>query len=465
MQNKLIILLTILLYLNITQAEQSFEKNDFAYGSEIEIAESKSVISVPLSEDVYLTVKNSNLEDLAVFNARGEPVPHIIANKAVKTIEAALPAQELTLFPFLTTSEDEAGFNSVEISTEDNGTIIKINNNNVQTIEKSVRGYLLDATKLEIPIQKLQFSLENITENYVIKLRIDGSQDLKNWSTIEGNAVLANFILGEEGLRQDEVDLKNSKYKYYRITSSLADINLTSVKAHFASSIEKIAEEVIWKQVNPTNMISNTVSTQDQADVKKLKLSYFFDLLGHYPVQALKLNFADQNSIARFTIEAAHNELGPWVDITSAVFYKIKKDEAVLIKEEVRFSENRFRFWRLHLNSSQSGIGNGLPSISFGWRPNTLQFLARGEAPYTLAYGSADIINHTQPDLLSLTSEKDIGVAQLKQKITLGGVSKLESKQISILNYKKVVLWIVLILAVILLGRMALQLKKELPPV
>jgi hypothetical protein len=457
MASRLFLLLTILVVGGSSFAQQNILKEDFAFGSEIEITDNKSVIDVILPEDVYQVTKSNTLADLAVFNSKGEVVPHILVTPESKVIDKSLPSEDLTLFPVYGAKNSESNFSNIKISTAKDGTIVEIQSGNKvnkkDKSKKTVVGYLVDATKIKNKIEKFQISLDGVQDNYFIKVILEGSQDLKNWSAIESEAVLAKFEVNNEKLKKDKVQLSGSAFTYYRISwpSTSDEIKLSSVKAIFSTEKEKVEEPLQWKPVTGIK----TPAAND-------KIIYQYDVGGYYPVSGLKVQFADQNSIARVSIEAANDEKGAWSPIQTSTFFTVIKEGAELSNLQVNFSDRQFRFWRLHLNSNLAGVGSRFPDITFGWRPNIVRFLARGEGPFTLAYGSSKAINVPQSDLINADWTKEVGKGNLKSKVAFGGPEKLVVEKKSEYPIRKIMLWGVLLLGVVLLGSMAFQVKKLL---
>ncbi len=199
--------------------------------------------------------------------------------------------------------------------------------------------------------------------------------------------MLAKFEVNNEKLEKNEIELQRSNFAYYRISwgNTNEEIKLTSVKAIFASESVQVEEPLQWRTVSGSKVPSTSGP-----------IVYQYDIEGYFPVSGLKVRFADKNSIARVSIEAANDQNGPWTFIQSPTFFTVVKEGAELSNLQVGMDGRRFRFWRLNLNSNPSGVGGRFPEISFGWRPNFARFLARGEGPFSVAYGSATAVGVAQ---------------------------------------------------------------------
>lgn len=106
--------------------------------------------------------------------------------------------------------------------------------------------------------------------------------------------------------------------------------------------------------------------------------------------------------------------------------------------------------------------------LHVGWAPQRLVFLAQGEGPYTLAFGSAS--RQTTPlPLESLLSRLGpearnrqlIRVAAVGAVHTLGGEQALRPVEAPP-PYKQWILWAVLLAGLAIMGWMALKLHRQL---
>ncbi len=62
--------------------------DDFAYGIKIDVPAGSAVAATSLPEQVYEDAYRRDLGDVRVFNADGEPVPHMIRYAQTQSAEA-----------------------------------------------------------------------------------------------------------------------------------------------------------------------------------------------------------------------------------------------------------------------------------------------------------------------------------------------------------------------------------------
>lgn len=427
-------------------------KNDFAFGQEIEIQDQKSVIEILLPESVYNVSKNLQLMDLAVFNSSGEPVPHSILNLEQQEKVNEIPPQVPSLFAIYGNTGSSAAFKNMKITTNSDGNVIEISSNEKSGSNKLVpEGYLLDASKIQDTINHFQFTLNSSQKNKVYSLKIEGSNDLKNWNYVINDGVIAWFEMNGQKVIQDTIANTGTTFKFYKMTSADSEKTpaIQKIKVHLISKVEKIKPETFSKNVNGKKV-----------ELPKSETSYVYDLGGSFPVLGINVKFNDKNSMARFSILAAHQEKGPWNGISIENFFSIIKNEKKFERLNAEFPKSHYRFWKVQLLSDESGIGQKFPEISFSWQPHRLQFLTRGEGPFMLAYGSSKSISTAQTDF-SQFGIADKAPGTLKPQFSLGGQSQLVLNETAPVNYKKYILWAILILGVFVIGFMALHVKKN----
>ena len=147
----------------------------------------------------------------------------------------------------------------------------------------------------------------------------------------------------------------------------------------------------------------------------------------------------------------------------------IKEHKKIFKKLGVKYNK-RGRYWDVDFDESSAKEGwpnGGAPALELGWVPHDLTFVAQGEPPYTLAFGSAAIGRSTQPvdALLRLIDKKQesalIQSARVSQRIVLGGEGRLKPPPPP-LPWKQWLLWAVLVLGVAFLGWMVRRLMRQL---
>lgn len=433
-------------------AEPPLSKTDFAFGNEVVPSDNKSVIQITLPESLYSVSKNMSLADVSVFNSSGESVPHQMYEPEKKQLEIKKGMKLLPIFPIYGNIMAEEALSHIKISTGADKTLIELIPSAKPRINKGkLEGYIVDASKVEDRIESFRFLFANPPKNKFLSLKIEGSSDLRQWSTVAANGVLAWFDMNQQSIIQDAISIHSAAHKFYRISEEFGEElpQLQNLEANFSSELKNLDSVSYLKTIEGK-----------KAETKSEPLSHVFDLGGNLPVSGVQIKFKDKNSIARFLIQGSNAANGPWIDISEDNFFSIQQSEKVHEVLTAKFEKRSFQFWKLQLLSDVSGIGPQFPEISFVWEPHRLIFLARGEPPFLLAYGSAKALVSSQT-ILPEFEEKDIAVAKLQNQITLGGPAQLEAVIEVQHDYRKYVLWAILIIGALFIGTMALRVKKS----
>ena len=98
--------------------------NDFAYGVRIKVPKGAPVAAMSLPEQVYQNTYRKDLGDMRIFNAAGEPVPHMIRYAQSQSVES--PWRALTFFPLSETATPETGGYRVHVRTGPDGAIVSV---------------------------------------------------------------------------------------------------------------------------------------------------------------------------------------------------------------------------------------------------------------------------------------------------------------------------------------------------
>jgi hypothetical protein len=98
--------------------------NDFAYGIRLDVPAGTAVAATSLPRQVYESATRSDLGDMRVFNAAGEPVPHII--RFAQSRPAEPPWRALAFFPLVEASVEDSGGYRIHVRTGPDGAIVSV---------------------------------------------------------------------------------------------------------------------------------------------------------------------------------------------------------------------------------------------------------------------------------------------------------------------------------------------------
>ncbi|MBF0302847.1 MAG: DUF3999 domain-containing protein [Desulfamplus sp.] len=496
----------------------SLSTKDFGYGFILNISGDEPIYRLELPEAVYQGVMRQDLGDIRIFNGNGEIVPHLLRQSLSELeasdiiIESGKIAGQNTaktansniqnrvpFFP-LYSDRDSSQNNDISMNIIKNpdGTIISVrssNNNPSNSAESEIIAYLLDMSKIKPYPKQLELEWSGGGDHFIINIALEGSSDLTHWDFMTektiaklkfaGNSIYQNQIeLEESTIKGNSIQKvsseKRKQYKYFRLSwateekDSTSSAALISIRAIPPKPEPKIKRK--WREIN-----NGTFSQTNRMVVH-------FDSGGYFDVDAVQIKFNQTNSIIRATIESSslyqsvseHNT--QWYQRCEGVFYtlnagKLKKaEDAELSNSIFTFPITSDRFWRMKVSQDGAGLANSVypPILKVGWIPHEILFVARGNPPYTLAYGSvkfleqnANIIKMNSQSgyiietILKDVSRKEIADATYGAPIILGGDDALQLPPPPI-PWEKWILWGVLIFGVCLLAFMAWRLVNQM---
>jgi len=447
----LLLWISLLLLSPIVQAAS---ESDFAYGYTLEVDGDGAIYSLSLPEAVYRGLTRADDGDLRVFNSHGVSVPHHI-KRSVQTVKTERPDIKLPLFPLYRDDEtaQTSGTSKVHIVTNDKGAIIDINYGKIATDGgRRIKAYLLDGSQLQQAPNALLLNWPSETGEFVANVAVEGSDDLTHWMPLLARSTLSNLHYGGHALVQRRIDLPLHKFKYLRL-SSLDDnaLALESVMAQFPATYQ--SQERKWATFDVT-------STDAEKNI------FYFDTHSVLPADRLNIVLPDHNTLVQAVVESASSDKGPWYPRYRGLLYQLQYEGNQLSTPTQIMPVTTQRFWRLRILGREAQL-DGKPQLHLGWVPETLYFVAQGEAPFTLAYGSARVGPVDTPLAMLLNMDKLrnqqqlVKPAQLGSAIQLGNRDKLRPAPPPT-DWNKIVLWLILLFGVAALAYMALRLYKQM---
>ncbi len=422
---------------------------DFAFGMAIQADSNDALHEIEIPAAVYRGVTRGDLGDLRVLNGPGEVVPHALRPRVAITAQTEA-AVRLPVFPLYGEAMGKMQDLRVRVEKRADGMIIGIQSQAKDVARESrLRGYLVDASTLKPAIQALRFDWKGDSASFVGKVKVDGSDDLAGWTNLADNATLARLTFDGHQVERDRVELRPAKFKYLRISwpENQAALESLSVRAEPAAKL--VASPRIWQTVSGSPVAGKTGE-------------YGYDLGGYIPVDWLRVELPQVNSLVQLQIYSRAKPNDPWRLSLNAVAYRLRDRDTEVTSPEIAVTTNSERYWLLRVDQKGGGVGGGVPAIQIGWVPQKLVFAARGAGPFQLVFGNASV----KPAAFAIESlipgyktdaEFKVKPAVLGEQVTLAGSAQLRAPW----DYRKIALWGSLIVGVGLLGWMALRLSRQ----
>lgn len=428
---------------------------DFAFGFTVESEAQGALYELDLPDAVYRSVTRADLGDIRVFNSAGQVIPHELRLPKAELEQAPAPAA-VPFFPLYTRSEEDTPGQMLRIITDEKGTIVDATSTTVPSDEAdSITAYLLDASALEHTPNRLKLVWEK-PENagFAASVKVAYSDDLSHWSTLVQKVTLADLQSGEAVLAHNEIELPVRKARYLRITwpVALREVTLTGVLATFRAAGKPLPH--LWLEVP---------GTPDNDDHH----AFDFDTGGHWPADKARMDFPSSNVVVHAALMSRSAQEVSWRTRHSGIFYMLEHEGAALESEPAVFGMTSDRYWRFRLADKERQLTGNPPILVLGWTPHLLTFVAQGEPPYTVAFGSVTMATAARPvDTLirSIDEEHKTGLivpAKASPVFTLGGEVKLEPPATPF-PWKTLILWTVLLAGVAMLAWMVRGLFRQM---
>jgi hypothetical protein len=437
---------------------------DFAHGLTLRLTGQSALYQLEVPRAVYEGVTRVDLGDVRVFNGAGEVVPHAFRPRVTTTTQT-LPPAAITLFPIRT--DAPAGVSGVEVRLERRGdrTVLDVRApDGTPARGGALAGYLADTRGVELPIRAVVVRLPAHTEQVVARVTLEASDDLRRWETLASGAPVVRLSSGGERLEQLRIEVPARRAKYLRVSwpGRGEAVALAGLEV-------EVGETTLEAPRQWTPVLSATAGDRPG--------EHQFDLGGLFPVDRLRLQLPQPNTVAALEILARARPADPWRAVTTTIAYRLGREGDDLTSADVEVTVTPQRLWLVRVAQQGGGIGKGALGLSAGWVPHRLVFAARGAGPFQLAYGRRDAwstafeIARLVPDYkgeddlerrrapTAAPAALAIGSAEAGDPPrTLGGEAPLRGR----IDWRRWALWGALVLGVVVLGVMALRLGRQM---
>ncbi|WP_261509679.1 DUF3999 domain-containing protein [Burkholderia multivorans] len=399
-------------------------------------------LTVP--QAVYAASRRDDLGDVRVFNGADEPVPYALDARAAAAPAAPPSRAPVHWFalPPARTARDNA---PLGVSVGPDGALRAA----VAAPAPAKRGGdLVDLSHADGEPDALLVHLRD--DSYQGRVAVDTSDDLRTWRPL-GETQLLKVGTGADLLVQERIALDGARPRYLRLNwldgaPEIASIDVET-RPSDPSATDAAAVPRQWR---------NAVHVQAD-DVRG---AYRFDTDGAYPVDRVRIDLPQPNTVARATLQSRATPQAPWRDVATAVLFRLQRNGGEQRNPPLTLTANTDRAWRLVVDMRNGGLGGGQPTIAVGWHPAVLTFVARGAPPFTLGVGNAA--------LASTAATRDallVGLAPEVRPARVGAALPVAEPPPAPVDIdtdatRRYVLWGALIVAVAMLGAIAWRLAR-----
>lgn len=341
--------------------------SDFAARLPIEVPPGAALVRVTLTEAAYAALAGPELNDLRIFNGAGEmlPVARLPAPRETRVVTA-----RVALLP-LPEAAGPGGESRLRISRAADGTLLRVELDQPGTAPPAPTRparYLADLKPFERSVTALALEPADAAP-FEGSLRIETSDNLADWSTLRPAERVLALSQGAQRVERLRIELPALRARYLRLAwNGPAPVALAALTLEHAGEAPP-----------PRTWLRLTGQAGDAPGVWR------YTAPGLFPVDRLRVEAAEPNSVASVQAESRPASRDPWQYRASFAAYRLKQDGGEISSPEYALPLRRDPLWQVKL---QPAVGPA-PTLAIGWLPETLVFPARGSPPYTLAVGQA----------------------------------------------------------------------------
>ncbi len=435
----LLVLLAIALPLAAAPATR-----DFAWQAPLDPAED-SLQRVELPLDVVLALTRPDLGDLAVFDAQGKPLPHSV----LQTPASEMPmTRELPFHEFTRYLEQHSRIVTTREQNLEPGAVTERETTETQAIKSERHDYLIElsADDRQFDYQRLELEWRHQPASRLLELEIEAGDELDRLRVVQQRKSLTNRESGDPGWRSIENIPSRTRYLRLRPLDGIDSFELLRVTGHYTES-------------RPAPRVTQVVDVESFEDDSG---SYYrFMLPSAVKPVAMRILPADSHAIIAGDLYAL------WDGVENKRLLRADFRQHNIDSEGVSPSQplalprralGEIRF------TSKTGL-DAPPRVELLYPRYEVVFLGDGNPPYSLAWGNRDseaqisgLVELLDGDLLD--AHRNSRAVALGDPRPAGGPARLEAR--SSLPWLKWLLWALLLAAVLITGRMAMRLYREM---
>ncbi|MGY2443117.1 DUF3999 domain-containing protein [Pseudomonas sp. SDO52101_S400] len=408
-------------------------------------------LELPLS--VQLQARQTDLSDLRVFNAAGEPQAYALARESAQTRDDGR-LNAVKWFPLYNSADATERAPSVRVQSTTTGTLVEVQpSSQLEAGEEVLRGWLLDASAIKAPLQQLILDWTSERDGFQ-RFSIEASDDLQHWQAW-GEGQVARLTFSDERIEQHEVALPGQSARYLRLLWDSPNAAPTLTSAQLKSS-------------DPQNLPLPLVWSPALAGSSSKAGEYTWQLPMGLNVERVQVELKQPNSLAPVTLSGRRETSLPWQPLSSGLLYRLNQNGQDVVQNELQLYGQTVQQLKLTVDERGGGLGEQAPSVKYAVRATQVIFLARGDGPYSLALGNPTVRTANLPLTTLIPDFKPEKLATLGKATVQGEAVATQTTSATTTatadtNWKKFGLWAVLLLSVLFLAAMAFSLLRKPP--
>jgi hypothetical protein len=402
---------------------------------------------------LHLAAQFADLRDARVFNAEGQAQAYALTLGRASQREN-IQQTAVKWFPLRGPKDAPLNASGIRVQRSSAGTLVEVTAPaDGAPAEEQLRGWLLDASGIDAPLEKLVLNWSGAAEGFQ-RFSIEASDDLQHWQSW-GEGQIARLSFADEQLEQRSISLPGARAHYLRLLW-LAPQQAPALTAAelFSSANDSLPAPMAWSAA----MAPSSVKAGE----------YRWDLPLALPLERIKISLPQANTLAPVQLYGRRDGKVQWQLLSRSLLYRLPQAGKEALQEHIELYGAPVQQLKLLVDQRGGGLGSEAPQLHIGLRATELVFLARGTPPYTLALGNtgakarnlplSTLIPGYEPARL-----RTLGVATVAAAVSAAPVVVAGQAPVNGPDWQRIGLWTVLLLGVGVLVLMALSLLRAAP--
>ena len=395
-----------LLLLAATGAASAQSPDDFAWQWPITATGDDGAHALVLDDAVYARITRSDLRDLAVFNADGQPVPFAPLPWPTTTQASRTQLNWLRL-PVATDSAGESL--SLRIARDPDGTVRDLQLDATgDAADSASTDLLIDLGDDPEPVSSLRLTLADDTVRPVnLRVQVLASDDLATWRPLGSDLALVSILDNGFEIERTRLDFAPSSGRYLR---------LALAPGEDWPALDRIEQES--RRTGRDEPEARTV-TIEGLPVEGEPGLFEYRSPGPIPVSRVDVGLASGNTVAGVRVESrddagdavarrADARFEPhWSHVAAFTAFRLGAGDAEVRHLPAEAGWVRDRLWRVRTTPAL----NQAPTLQLSYRPDRFVLLAQGPQPYRLLAGS---VRAQRPDYPVEAALSALGAARAR---------------------------------------------------
>ncbi|HZX30250.1 MAG TPA: DUF3999 domain-containing protein [Rhodocyclaceae bacterium] len=343
---------------------------------------------IPLPLAVYQGASRADLGDVRVFNGKGELLPYAWwrdeSRATPRAKEAGVP-----VFPLPGVAGKAGDDVEVTVRRSADGTLVAVRPGRAEGTPAASQGVVMDASGL-LGAQSLRLTAVGGRQSFH-PYTLESSDDLKQWRMLKSDAVFVHLEHEGRQLESAQADWPVPAGRYLRLLwRDPAQAPTVQAATLTRTESETAPPALLWSAP-----LASAATGEGYFD---------YDVPGQLPLEQLRINLPQINVLLPFTLQREVCGIYPsrhhrhqrrqecsWQGLAGGVAYRLQAGDGEARSGDIALNGGQGGRLRLRVDARGGSLGGAAPTLQIGFVPREAVFLARGEGPYTLAWGGTGL--------------------------------------------------------------------------